>query len=59
MTEQLYEWMAPQQPSDALEEYLTERAPALEHLCSDMADHGFNPSRVLEGTIDSVAPVWE
>lgn len=59
MGELLYEWMTPQQAADALHEYLSERAPALERLRSTLTSHRVDPDGLLDGTADSAAPVWE
>jgi hypothetical protein len=55
----LYESMTETQAADALEEFLTERPAALAHLRSTMAGHSLDPKVVLDGTVDSVTPVWE
>lgn len=59
MAPQLYEWMTPQQAASALEEFLAERARALGHLRSSMTAAGLDPDEVLDGSVESVAPVWE
>lgn len=59
MTGLLYEWMTQSEAAEALEEFLTERPAGLAHLRSVLAGHGLDPEVVLDGTVDSVAPVWE
>ncbi|MCM3687097.1 hypothetical protein [Kocuria rosea] len=59
MTQQLYEDMSQVQAADALDEFLAERSPALEQLRTAVAAHGLDPDVLLEGTPESVGPVWE
>lgn len=59
MTELLYESMTQAEAAGALEEFRTERPAGLVHLASALAGHGLDPEVVLDGTVDSVAPVWE
>jgi hypothetical protein len=59
MTEPLYEDMTPAQAADALDEFLAERGPALQHLCSTMAGHGLHLDTLLDGSVNSVGPVWQ
>ncbi|MEX5265778.1 hypothetical protein RF640_17310 [Kocuria sp. CPCC 205231] len=59
MTELLYESMTQSQAADALEEFRTERPAGLAHLRSVLAAHGLDPQMMLDGTVDSLAPVWE
>ncbi|MEX5271565.1 hypothetical protein [Kocuria sabuli] len=59
MGELIYEDMIPVQATEALEEFITERPPALEQLRSTMAADGLNPDVLLEGSPESVGPVWE
>lgn len=59
MGELLYEDMSPSQAAEALEEFLAERDPALEQLRSAMTPDGLDPQVMLDGTLDSVAQVWE
>jgi hypothetical protein len=59
MTEPLYEWMTSQQAAAALDAYLAERDPALQRLRSELAAHDVDPDPLLDGTVESVAPVWE
>jgi hypothetical protein len=59
MTELLYEWMSPQQAAEALDAYLAERDPALQHLRSAPAGRGPGPGELLDGSVESVAPAWE
>lgn len=59
MGELLYEDMIPAQAADALDEFIAERGPALEQLRSTMAARGLAPDVLLDGTPESVGPVWE
>ncbi|MCM3689523.1 hypothetical protein [Kocuria rosea] len=59
MTELLYEDMIPVQAADALDEFITERPAALECLRTTMAAHGLARGALLDGSVESVAPVWE
>ena len=59
MATPLYEWMTPQQATDALEEFLAERGPASEHLRAALARHGLDLDELLDGTPESVATLWE
>ncbi|MEX5303850.1 hypothetical protein [Kocuria sabuli] len=59
MGELIHEDMIPAQATEVLEEFIAERTPALEQLRSSMAAHGLNPDALLEGTPESVGPVWE
>ncbi|MHC5560845.1 hypothetical protein [Kocuria sp. U4B] len=59
MAEPLYEDMSQAQAADALDEFLAERSPALEHLRTAGAAHGLDPDVLLEDTPESVGPVWE
>ncbi|MEX5259964.1 hypothetical protein [Kocuria sp. CPCC 205263] len=59
MGELLYEWMDAEQAADALGEYLAEREPALQRLRATLTDHGIEPDALLDGTPESIAPVWE
>lgn len=54
----LYEWMDAHQAAEALDEYLAELEPSLVHLRSVMAGHGRDPEKMLDGSLDSVAPLW-
>lgn len=51
--------MTPHQAAVALQEYLTERVPALERLRSTLTAHRVDPDGLLDGTAGSTAPVWE
>lgn len=55
----LYEWMTPQQAAEALEVFLAERAPARERLRTGLAGHGLDLDRMLDGTPESVAALWD
>lgn len=59
MGELLYEDMSPSQAAAALDEFLAERGPAMAQLRSAMAAGGLDPEVVLDGTLGSVAQVWE
>ncbi|MFI7496058.1 hypothetical protein ACH9D2_15250 [Kocuria sp. M4R2S49] len=59
MAATLYEWMTPQQADEALRRFVAERVPALQRLRSALADHDRAPGALLDGTLESVAPVWE
>ncbi|MHC5559270.1 hypothetical protein [Kocuria sp. U4B] len=59
MEELLYEDMIPVQAADALDEFLTERPAALERLRTAMAAYGLNPHALLDGSVESAAPMWE
>jgi hypothetical protein len=59
MGELLYEDMAPAQAADALDEFITERSPALEQLRATLAAGGLDPDVLLEGTVEAVGPVWD
>jgi hypothetical protein len=58
MTVLLYESMTQAEAAAALEAFRAERPAGLVHLASVMAGHGLDPVVVLDGTVDSVAPVW-
>jgi hypothetical protein len=58
MTGLLYEWMTEPQAAAALEEFLAERGPALDHLHHVLTGHHRDPVVLLDGTLDSVGPVW-
>ncbi|GEO96650.1 hypothetical protein [Kocuria turfanensis] len=59
MATSLYEWMTVEEAADALHRYLAERAPALDRLREALARHGRDPKRVLNGSPESVAPLWQ
>jgi hypothetical protein len=59
MEELLYEWMTSSQAADALDEFLTERAAAMQHLRSELITDGLDPDDVLDCTLGTVPPVWE
>lgn len=59
MTEVLYEWMTARQAADALDEFVAERAPALQRLRRALAEHDAYPGTMLNGTLGSVAALWE
>lgn len=59
MAPTLYEWMTPQQADEALACFVAERAPALRRVRAALADDGRDPASLLDGTLDSVAEVWE
>jgi hypothetical protein len=59
MATMLYELMTGSQAADALDEFLAERPAALTHLRSVMAGHGLDPDEMLDGTMDSVARLWQ
>ncbi|WP_298591289.1 hypothetical protein [uncultured Kocuria sp.] len=60
MAPTLYEWMTPQQADEALGRFVAERAPALQRLRALLLlDQDRAPDTLLDGTLDSVAPVWE
>ena len=46
------------QAAAALQEYLDERGPALERLRERLADDGQDPTVVLDGTPESLVPMW-
>jgi hypothetical protein len=50
--------MSRDQAVAALEEFLRERAPALERLKRAMADDGAEVATVLDGTPESLTPLW-
>ncbi|WP_368796074.1 hypothetical protein [Kocuria sp. CPCC 205258] len=51
--------MTQRQAADALDEFLAERPRALQRLRRALAAHGLPPDPVLDGTVESVAPLWE
>lgn len=53
-----YRRMSPAQAEAALEEFLTERVPALQRLRAELAAQGLDPEMVLEGTPASLSPLW-
>lgn len=53
-----YRRMAPERAEAALEEFLTERAPALQRLHEELAVHGMDPAGMLNGTPQSLTPLW-
>jgi hypothetical protein len=55
----LYESMTLRQAADALDEFLAERDRGLRRLRRALAAHGVSPEAVLNGTVESVAPLWE
>lgn len=59
MEELLYEAMTGAQALDALDTFIAERGPALEQLRSTMAAHGLDSDVLLDGTVESVGPLWE
>lgn len=59
MGEPLYEDMLPAQAAEALDEFIAERGPALDRLEEALADHGEDPLDFLDGSPESVAPLWE
>lgn len=59
MAPTLYEWMTPQQADEALRAFVAERTPALERLRTAVAEHGPDPRTALDGTLESVARLWE
>jgi hypothetical protein len=58
MGDQPYELMTARQAADALDTYLAERGPALQHLRAALAEHGLDPEEMLEGSVYSVSPLW-
>ncbi|GGG44147.1 hypothetical protein GCM10011374_03090 [Kocuria dechangensis] len=58
MATMLYESMTPAQAADALDAFIAERPAALKQLRSTSAAHGGDPERMLDGSLDSVAPLW-
>ncbi|MFE7631757.1 hypothetical protein [Kocuria sp. NPDC057446] len=58
MEDQPYELMTARQAADALDDYLAERAPALERLRAALAEHGLDPGEMLDGSVYSVSPLW-
>jgi hypothetical protein len=59
MAATLYEWMTAQQAREAQKGFVAERATALQLLRTAPAEHGGTPAALLDGTLGSVAPVWE
>ncbi|WP_188539978.1 hypothetical protein [Kocuria dechangensis] len=59
MVTMLYEWMTGSQAGDALDEFLAERAPALQRLRSALSGLGRDADALLDGSPESVASVWE
>lgn len=55
----LYEEMTPAQAAHALEEFIAERGPALARLRTTLSAHRIDARRLLTGTVNSVAPLWE
>mgnify|MGYP004479034663 CR=1 FL=1 len=50
--------MTKRQAATALEEYLAERSSALERLRAEFAAGGQDPDALLDGTPDSLTPLW-
>ncbi|MFI7744751.1 hypothetical protein [Kocuria rhizosphaericola] len=59
MGELLYEDMVPAQADDALDEFVAERAPALARLRAALTGRNCDPDELLDGSPESVAPLWE
>ena len=58
MGDLLYESMDVRQAADALDDYLAERAPALQRLREALAGHGLEPDEMLDGSVYSASPLW-
>lgn len=54
-----YAELTKRQADSALQEFLAERPPALEFLRAALGADGQDPHQVLDGTVESLAPVWE
>ncbi|MFI7584389.1 hypothetical protein ACH9DO_11405 [Kocuria sp. M1N1S27] len=59
MGDRLYEDMLPAQAAEALEKFVAERGPALERLRQTLTGRNFDPDELLDGSPESVAPLWE
>ena len=55
----LYEDMLPAQADDALNEFIAERAPALQLLREVLSGSGLDPDGMLGCSPESVAPLWD
>lgn len=53
-----YRRMSPAQAEAALEEFLSERVPALQRLRAELAAQGMDPEAALDGTAASLTPLW-
>jgi hypothetical protein len=53
-----YRRMTPAQATAALTEFLSERPAALRHLRAELTGHGIDPAVMLDGTPDSLTPLW-
>ncbi|WP_188538652.1 hypothetical protein [Kocuria dechangensis] len=54
-----YRAMTQQQAATALEVFVSERAPALDHLRIELTAHGADPSAMLDGTPASLTALWQ
>lgn len=50
--------MTKKQSESVFQEYLGERGPALERLRQALTAGGQNPDALLDGSIDSLVPLW-
>ena len=50
--------MTKKQSEAAYQEYLDERAPALERLWEALAADGQDPDVLLDGSVESLVPLW-
>ena len=53
-----YRLMTVEQATAALEEFLTERPAALEHLRAELTAHGMEPGKLLDTSPASLTPLW-
>ncbi|WP_188538654.1 hypothetical protein [Kocuria dechangensis] len=53
-----YRTMTKRQAAKALDEYLAERSAALDRLGAELAADGVDPEAMLDGTPDSLTPLW-
>lgn len=53
-----YRRMRPERAEAVLEEFLAERAPALQRLRDELTVHGMDPQVMLDGTPGSLTPLW-
>ena len=54
-----YRRMTRQQAVAALSEFLAERPAALQCLHAELTGHGIDPAVVLDGTPESLTPLWQ
>jgi hypothetical protein len=54
-----YRQMTRAQATAALGEFLTERPAALARLRAELTDHGIDPASMLDGTPESLTPLWQ